>query len=45
LTILTTGDPAIDEAFNYFFSLMVCMGALLIIPAAILGAIRQSLRS
>jgi hypothetical protein len=44
LTILNTGDPVRDDPFNYFFSLMLGIGFLLFIPAAIFAAISVSMR-
>jgi Sec-independent protein secretion pathway component TatC len=32
MTVLATGNAAIDEPFNFFFSLMVAMGLLFLIP-------------
>jgi hypothetical protein len=44
MEVLTTGQAYLDEPFNYFFSLTVAVGWLLIVPCAILAVIKQSLR-
>jgi hypothetical protein len=44
MTVLQTGTAYLDEPFNYFFSLCVAVGWLLIVPAAIFAVIKQSLR-
>ena len=37
ITILSnSGDPAYEDAFNYFFSLMVNMGFVFIVPYIVL---------
>lgn len=36
------GNPGEVEAFNYFFTLMVAMGLLLLIPCAIMKLLNRS---
>lgn len=40
--VLTTGDPVFDDPFNFFFTLMVAMGFLMLIPCAIMKLISRS---
>jgi hypothetical protein len=44
LVVLNTGDPIKDDPFNYFFTLMLCVGIVLFIPAAILAVVNASMR-
>ena len=43
ITVLNTGNALYDTSFNYFFSLMLAIGFLLLIPAAILRLFEESI--
>ncbi len=43
ITLLSTGNVVYDNAFNFFFSLMVAIGFLLLIPAAIIRLFEESI--
>jgi hypothetical protein len=43
MTILNTGNVAVDEPFNFFFSLMAGVGILLFIPWVLFHLLGESL--
>lgn len=44
ITVLSTGDSVKDDPFNYFFSLMVGLGLVILVPVAICAVFRESMK-
>jgi hypothetical protein len=42
IAIMVTGNPGIDNAFNYFFTIGVALGFLALVPVAIVRLLGRS---